>query len=149
MNLISKKINLMGVPGFESIGYEQWYAQCQHGFENNLLKNVSYQGLKMRISTDTNIMFKTFETVEASDGSINAQGIEIVLEKEDDGQWRVIQERVLPDDETEFDQLLKKQLNRIKKGHLWKDSGRKLKIATLYYWALTLKFIQTKLFASH
>ena len=23
MNLISKKVNLMGVPGFESIGYEQ------------------------------------------------------------------------------------------------------------------------------
>ena len=62
----------------------------------------------MRISTDTNIMFKTYETVEATDGSINAQGIEVIIEKEEDGQWRAIQERVLSDDETEFDQLLKK-----------------------------------------
>lgn len=53
-------------------------------------------------------MFKTYETIEASDGSSSSQGIEVVLEKEEDNQWRVIQERVLPDDETDFDQLLPK-----------------------------------------
>lgn len=43
----------MGVPGFESIDYEQWHAQCEYEFENKLLKHISFTGLKMRIGTDT------------------------------------------------------------------------------------------------
>ena len=59
----------------------------------------------MRIGTNTNVVFRTYE---ASDGSSSSQGIEVVLEKEEDNQWLVIQERVLPDDEIDFDQLLLK-----------------------------------------
>ncbi|MCW9025361.1 MAG: hypothetical protein OQK73_11880 [Gammaproteobacteria bacterium] len=106
MDLISKRVSLTGVPGFESIGYDDWAAQCQHEFENNVLKSVRYDGLKLAASTDSRVMFKTFETVEATDGTINAQGIEVLLEKEDDGQWRLVQERVLADDETAFNKLL-------------------------------------------
>ena len=106
MNLISKRVSLTGVPGFESIGYDDWAAQCQHEFENNELKSVRYEGLKLAASTDARVMFKTFETVEATDGTVNAQGIEVLLEKEDDGQWRLVQERVLPDDETTFHKLM-------------------------------------------
>jgi len=51
-------------------------------------------------------MLKTYETIEASDGSINAQVIEIIIEKEDDGQWRATQVSVLPDEESKLDQLL-------------------------------------------
>ena len=106
MNLISKNVSLQGVPGFENIGYDDWAAQTQHEFSNNILKNVIYKGLKPLSSTGTHIMFKTFETVEATDGTINAQGIEILLEKEQDGQWRLVQERVLPEEEARHDGLL-------------------------------------------
>jgi len=51
----------------------------------------------------TSIMFKTNETVEASDNSIKAQGIEVIIEKDDDNQWRVVQERIIPDDELKHD----------------------------------------------
>ena len=105
MNLISKKVSLQGVPGYENIGYDDWAAQTKHEFENNVLKSVSYKGFKPLTSTLTHIMFKTFETVEANDGTINAQGIEILLEKEDDGQWRLVQERILPVDEATHDGL--------------------------------------------
>ena len=106
MNLISKHISLQGVPGFESIGYEDWARQCQHEFENNLLKSVRYDGFKLVADTSERIMFKTFETVEATDGTINAQGVEMLLEKEEDGKWRLVQERILPPDETAHDQLV-------------------------------------------
>lgn len=85
MNLISKKVSLQGVPGFENIGYDNWATQCQHEFENNILKQVKYDGFKLISTTSSHVMFKTFETVEANDGTINAQGIELLLEKEDDG----------------------------------------------------------------
>ena len=91
MSLISKKISLQGVPGFEEIRFEDWQKQCQHEFKNNIIKQVTYSGLKMISATNTHVMFKTFEKVDATDGSGNAQGIEVLLEKEEDGIWRLIQ----------------------------------------------------------
>ena len=104
MALISKKVSLQGIPGYENIGYDDWAAQTKHEFENDILKNVRYDGFKLITSTPTHIMFKTFETVEANDGTINAQGVEMLLEKEDD-QWRLVQERILPADEAAHDGL--------------------------------------------
>ena len=104
MNMISKDVSVFGVPGFEVIGYQDWLNQCQHEFENKLLKKVSYQGLSVLAETPDRIMFKSIETVEGSDGEINSNGIEFIVQKEEDGQWRVTQERILPEDELENDQ---------------------------------------------
>ncbi|MHB8454545.1 MAG: Cif family virulence factor [Acidiferrobacterales bacterium] len=103
MDLISRQVAVFGVPGFEVIGYDDWAAQCRHEFERNILKRVSYSGLKVLTMTPGSIMFKTLETVEATDGTVNVNGVEIVIRKEDDGKWRVLQERILPPDELEFD----------------------------------------------
>ena len=103
MNLISKDVSVYGVPGFEVITYDDWFNQCQHEFENNMLKKVSYEGLNILAETADRIMFKSIETVEGNDGSTNTSGIEFIIQKEDDGQWRVGQERILPDDELESD----------------------------------------------
>ena len=103
MNLISKEVSVFGVPGFEVIGYQDWYNQCEHEFANGLLKRVSYQGLNVLAETPERIMFKSIETVEGSDDSINSHGIEFIITKEEDGNWRVSQERLLPEDELESD----------------------------------------------
>ena len=86
MALISKKFSPQGEPGFENIGYDDWANQCQHEFENNILMQVKYDGFKLISTTSSHIMFKTLEIIEANDGTSNAQGIEIFLEKEHDGQ---------------------------------------------------------------
>jgi len=106
LNLISKRVQLTGVPGFEQIGYDDWAKQCTHEFTHGLIDSVSYQGLKLRAATAERLMFKTCETVIASDGNTNRQGIEVLLEKEPDGVWGVVQERILPDDEARHDGLL-------------------------------------------
>ena len=103
MNLISKDVSVFGVPGFEVITYDDWYQQCEYEFTNKLLKQVSYQGLNVIAETPERVMFKSIETVEASDGSVNTSGIEFIIQKEADGQWRVSQERILPEDELESD----------------------------------------------
>ena len=103
MNLISKEVSVYGVPGFEVITYDDWFNQCKHEFENKLLKTISYQGLNILAQTAERVMFKSIETVEGSDGSINTSGIEFIIQKEEDGQWRVAQERILPDDELDSD----------------------------------------------
>ena len=103
MNLISKEVSVYGVPDFEVITYKDWYKQCKYEFENKLLKKVSYDGLNVLAETGDRVMFKSLETIEGSDGSINTSGIEFIIQKEDDGLWRVGQERILPDDELEND----------------------------------------------
>lgn len=69
MALISKKVSLQGVPC-----YDDRAAQTQDEFENNVLKAVRYDGFKLITVTESHIMFKTFETAEGTDGSINAKG---------------------------------------------------------------------------
>jgi ketosteroid isomerase-like protein len=103
MNLISKDVSVYGVPGFEVITYDDWFKQCEYEFANKLLKGVSYQGLNVLAETPERIMFKSVETVQGSDGSTNTSGIEFIIQKEADGQWRVSQERILPEDELEND----------------------------------------------
>ena len=103
MNLISKDVSVFGVPGFDVIGYDDWFNQCKHEFENKLLKQVGYKGLNVLAETPDKIMFKSIETVEGTDGTVNSSGIEFIIQKEEDGEWRVSQERVLPEDELEND----------------------------------------------
>ncbi len=103
MELISKQVSVYGVPGFEVIGYDDWARQCAYEFDEGLLQRVSYAGLQVVTATPGNVLFKTTETVEGTDGTVNRQGVEILIRKEDDGKWRVLQERILDANEMEFD----------------------------------------------
>jgi ketosteroid isomerase-like protein len=106
MDLVSRRVQVHGIPGFEVIGYEDWARQCEHEFKEGLLKSVGYEGLRMTVSTDTRIMFQTRERVEATDGTVVRHGLEVLLEKEADGKWRVVRERIMPDDEAVYSGLL-------------------------------------------
>lgn len=103
MDLISKEVSVYGVPGFDVIGYDDWARQCEYEFDAGLLKRVSYEGMRLVTVTPANVLFKTTETVEGTDGTINRQGVEILIRLEADGKWRVVQERILDANEMEFD----------------------------------------------
>ncbi len=106
MDLISQQVSVFGIPGFDVIGYDDWARQCQYEFENNILKSVSYGPMKVVAHAPGRVMFKTLETVEANDGSCNSNGVEIIIQKENDGKWRVLQERILPQDEAAQDGIV-------------------------------------------
>jgi len=106
-NLISKKVRVTGVPGYESISYEDWARQSEQEFKDNVLESVSYNGLKLLANNETQVMFKTVETVSAHDGTRKAHGVEILLTQEEDAVWRVTQERVLTHGESVHDGLMK------------------------------------------
>jgi hypothetical protein len=44
MDLVSKRVQVVGEPGFDGIDYADWVRQCSHEFENRLLKGVDYRG---------------------------------------------------------------------------------------------------------
>ena len=95
MGMISKRVSVLGVPGFDNIDYDIWYKQCKHQFENAIIKSVAYKGLNLISATETQIMFTVLEIVVGSDGTLNEQIVEMSLEKEDDDVWRLVLERVL------------------------------------------------------
>jgi len=95
MGMISKHVSVQGVPGFDSIDYEKWYEQCSHQFANSMIKSIAYKGFNLINATESQIIFTAFETVIGTDGTLNEQIVEMSLEKEDDDVWRLVQERVL------------------------------------------------------
>ena len=95
MGMISKRVSLQGVPGFDNIDYDTWYKQCRYQFENAMIKSIAYKGFNLVSATETQIIFTVFEMVMGADGTLNEQIVEMSLEKEDDGVWRLVQERVL------------------------------------------------------
>lgn len=95
MGMLSKRVSLQGVPGFDNIDYDTWYKQCRHQFENAMIKSISYKGFNLVSATEAQIMFTVFERVLGTDGTLNEQIVEMSLEKEDDDVWRLVQERVL------------------------------------------------------
>lgn len=107
MNTISRTVQLFGVPGFEVINYADWSNQCEHEFAEKTLQSVAYAGLDVVTMTPLKIMFKTFERVEAKDGTVNEAGVEMLIQKELDDTWRLVQQRVLPPEEVAFDQRRK------------------------------------------
>ena len=103
MDLISKDVSVYGVPGFDVIGYDDWARQCKYEFNEGLLKRVSYEGLRVVSMAPGNVLFRTTETVEGTDGTINCHELEILIRKEADRIWRVLQERILTDDEMKLE----------------------------------------------
>jgi len=95
MGMISKRVSLQGVPGFENIDYDIWLKQCRHQFENAMIKSIAYKGFNLISATEIQIMFTVFEVVVGADGTLNEQIVEMSLEKEDDDAWRLVLERVL------------------------------------------------------
>jgi len=95
MNLISKDVNVLGFPDFDVINYNDWYSQSKKEFEDRVLKRVTYQGLYVVAEDEERALFQSVETVESSDGKMNISVIEFTIQKEDDGQWRVVKEQIM------------------------------------------------------
>jgi len=99
MNLISKDVKVYGVPNYEVISYDDWFNQCKKEFEDKLLLGISYHGLQVLAETPNRVQFIAIEMAKAKDGHENAYCIEFTIQKEGDGQWRVVDERILPEEE--------------------------------------------------
>jgi len=95
MGMISKRVSVEGVPGFDSIDYDMWNQQCSHQFANSMIESIAYKGFNLISAADSQIVFTVFESVVGTDGTLNEQIVEMSLEKENDDVWRLTKERIL------------------------------------------------------
>jgi hypothetical protein len=105
MAMISPEVMVFGVPGFDTLGYEDWYRQCEHEFPQGLITRLEYSRVKVRTGSEDRILFKSLETTQTSDGGSLAQALEMLLER-DGEDWKLKQLRMLPEDEARHDGLL-------------------------------------------
>ncbi len=105
MAMISPQVMVFGVPGFDTLGYDDWYRQCEHEFPQRLLRDIEYSGTRIRSADADSILFKSLETTRTADGGEIAQGVEMLLQRNAD-DWHLKQLRLLPEDEARHDGLL-------------------------------------------
>lgn len=103
MDMISPRVQLFGVAGFDVIGFADWSRQCEQEFAERAVREVRFDGLDVVAMTPLKIMFKTRELLVLADGSTIEHPLEMLIEKEADGKWRLTQERVLSKEEAAFD----------------------------------------------
>ena len=105
MAMISPQVLVFGVPGFDTLGYDDWYRQCEHEFPQGLITALAYDKVNVRTADPQRILFKALETTATADGGHTAQGVEMLLQREE-GEWKLKQLRLLPQDEARHDGLI-------------------------------------------
>ena len=99
MNLISKEVKVYGLANHEFVDYNFWHNQVKEQFSQGLVKTLRYYLHSMRADSDSLILFTAIEYLTDKDGKEHESNLEGALAKEEDGVWRVIQEKVLTEDE--------------------------------------------------
>lgn len=105
MSHIAEDVAVFGVPGFESLSYDDWYRQCEHEFPQQLIRKLQYSDPIIRVQNDQSILFKTLETAQTKDGGQVVQPLELLIEQRD-GTWLLKQLRILGEDEARSGGLL-------------------------------------------
>ena len=105
MGMISREVMVFGVPGFDTLGFDDWYRQCEHEFPQRLIRGLEYRNTTLRTADDARILFKALEATQTADGGETLQGVEMLLQR-DGEDWRLKQLRLLPEDEARHDGLI-------------------------------------------
>ena len=94
MELISKKVEVFGNPSKNSINYTGWYKRRKNEFENESVICVSYANTKIKTITLRRIIFNVNESIVGTDGRIITANIDVILEREDDDKWRLVEQNI-------------------------------------------------------
>lgn len=94
MELISKKIEVFGNPSKEHINYAGWYKRRKNEFEKQSVVCVSYANTRIKTITQRRIIFNVNESIAGTDGRIITLNQDVILEREDDDKWRLVEQNI-------------------------------------------------------
>ena len=95
MALVSRKVQVYGVPNIEKIDYQGWKRRRRNEFKKKLLHSLTYRDATVLGSSDTSISFSVQETMRDHSKRSLEINKEITLHQEQDGKWRVVREQIL------------------------------------------------------
>ncbi len=94
MELVSKNVAVYGLPNGKTLNYADWKKRRQSEFKRGLINSIQYNKLSIK---NFGLRRLTFKIEEITDGSCNELLVvnkEIILEHEQDNQWRVVEETI-------------------------------------------------------
>ena len=94
MALVSKQVQVYGLPGRNPVDYRSWLQRRNNEFSKMRLRSLHYDGVRIKTIGLKRLAFSTKETMTANDGSRVIINKDIMLQKEEDQQWRVIEETI-------------------------------------------------------
>lgn len=97
---ISPAVQVFGVEGFDTLGFEDWRQQCAHEFPQQVIQELRYQNPRLRSQSATQVLFVIDEQMLTRDGQRLTQPLEMLLQKQQD-TWLLRQLRLLSADEAQ------------------------------------------------
>ena len=95
MNLISKNAKIFDLTGIKVINYDDWYKLCEEEFLQKSITSAQYTQVSSSVFSHKQIMFNALQIIHSRSGAIYEQAVEHVIVKEDEGEWRLVQQRAL------------------------------------------------------
>lgn len=94
MALVSAQVKVKGLPGIEVVDYDGWKERRQNEFSKKLLRSLSYRLHTIASQGEDRLLFTVVETMKSNQGQTITVDKAINLRREEDGRWRVVQERI-------------------------------------------------------
>ena len=95
MALISKKVYVYGLPGDKTVDYAGWRLRRENELRKGLLAGLRHNGITIRNIGLRRVGFNTTETLVAASGHEVVVNKDMILEQEEDGRWRLVEEKIL------------------------------------------------------
>ena len=94
MDLISENVVVYGMPGGVPLSYADWRGRRKHEFKLGLLKSVGYNNLRIKNIGLRRLTFNIDEVMDATNGDLVIINKDVILEQEQDKQWRSVEESI-------------------------------------------------------
>ena len=94
MRLVSKNVQVYGIPNMDTLNYQQWLYRRDNEFLNNKLLSLKYKIIRIKNDQLRRLGFEVEEQMIAADGSAVIISKDILLEREEDENWRVVEEKI-------------------------------------------------------
>jgi len=95
LDLISEHVNILDTEKQQNLDYADWAEYCRQRYLADQPILVKYRDVQIKTMTPARVKFIATETVEQPD-KVNQRGTEFIIQREDDGMWRAVQERLIP-----------------------------------------------------
>ncbi len=94
MELVSKNVAVYGLPNGKTLNYADWKKRRQSEFKRGLIDSIQYDKLSIKNFGLRRLTFKIEEITDSSNNALLLVNKEIILEQEQDNQWRVVEETI-------------------------------------------------------
>jgi hypothetical protein len=94
MALVSKYVQVLGIPGVDRVDYDGWRLRRRNEFEQELLGGLTYRNPKLLHAKANEIGFNVNETMRANKGPSIHLNKDVVIARERDEQWRIVLEKI-------------------------------------------------------